>query len=245
MSDLIDFVMTPPGYCEKVLPAAIPMQLAKFTPMEERTNGSFELMTKLYDQMNVRYLGTIDSANAYRIWVNNPIKDPKADFKGLKFRTGPDAAELLNALGIVGVAMQTGDMYNAIQQGVVTGLAGVANNIYDRSLFEVLKYWIDPGFWNPIEVLLINKDRWNAIPPNLQNLMLDVVKEIEPKEYEYQKTNNEKYFQKFKDSGMKAITFSPEDTQWYLNIAYQVRWDAAKKVMKPDDYQAAYQLWGK
>jgi TRAP-type C4-dicarboxylate transport system substrate-binding protein len=167
------------------------------------------------------------------------------DFKGLKFRTGPDAAELLNALGIVGVAMPTGDMYNGLQQGVVTGVAGVANNVYDRALYEVCKYWVDPGFWNPVEVMLVNLDRWNTIPKDLQNLMLDVAKEIEPTEYDYQSKNNEKYFQKFKDVGMKAITFSPEDTKWYLDIAYQVRWDTAKKLMKPEDYTRAYQLWGK
>ncbi len=234
---VVDLVLVPPGYCEKIHPPSIAFQLWDQTPMEQREIGAYDLMVELYKKMNVYCLGTLDSASRFYIFSNVMIKDPKTDFKGLKFRTGPAPAQLLDALGCVGVSMGAGDQYTALQQGVVVGVVTPANNFFEFNLFEVGKYWVDIGFWNPIEPALVNLDKWNKIPSHLQKLMLDVAKEAEPLEYNYQMQNNDKYFQTFRDAGMQPITFSPEDTKWLKALAYQVRWDVAKEAMTPEDYE--------
>ena len=68
------------------------------------------------------------------------------------------------------------------------------------------KYWIDPGFWNPIEVGLVNLDRWKTIPRNLQALMLYVAKEVEQPESEWGIAAEKGFLQEFREVGMQTIT---------------------------------------
>lgn len=73
--------------------------------------------------------------------------------------------------------------------------------------------------------------------------MLSVVQEIEQPEYDIGVKAENGYFAAFQKAGMKAVTFTGDDAKWYIDTAYKVRWDAAKKVMTPADYEATYKLF--
>ena len=37
------------------------------------------------------------------------------------------------------------------------------------------------------------------------------------------------------DAGMEAIEFSPDDTKWYVDLAYSAGWDAVVKNIEPPE----------
>ena len=38
------------------------------------------------------------------------------------------------------------------------------------------------------------------------------------------------------DYGMEFITFSPEDTKWFLDLAYQSGWETGLEGISPENY---------
>ncbi len=242
-SGLVDMALQSPSLAEKVFPSALALENTRDTPMEERTNGAFDLITEFYKQMNVRYLGWLECGHTYYIFSNVEIKNPRTDFKGLKFRTGPQAAGFLDALGVVGVVMPSTEIYTGLQQKVVVGAASVPNTFYEGSMFEVCKYWIDYPLWNINSAALVNLDKWNSLPKNLQDVLLNVTKEMEPEEYNHSVDADKKYFQGFKDKGMKPLTFSADDGKWFVNLAFESSWGNAQKAMTPEDYNKARSIF--
>jgi len=81
--------------------------------------------------------------NGIRHVINSkrPIKVP-ADLKGLKIRTPPDPSTIdtFEALGAATEQISFGEVYIAIQQGVVDGLENALANIASSKFYEVSKF---------------------------------------------------------------------------------------------------------
>lgn len=193
--------------------------------------------------MNTRFLAFMNPNQRYYFLSNVAIKNPKTDFKGLKFRTGPPYTPFGNALGLVGVTMPTGDIYTALQQKTIVGVGSVPDNIDSLSLFEVCKYWIEPGFWSAATPGLVNLDRWNTIPQNLQDLLINAATQVELNQYKFNTDNVAKLFAKFSSKGMQPITFSADDAKWYTDTANQAKWDEIKGTMTADEYTKMSQIF--
>ena len=98
-----------------------------------------------------------------------------ADFKGLRIRATGLTAKSIEALGAIPVAMPMNDVYEALSKGVLDG------NIAPP---EVLKTWkqadvtnfitILPPVYNSLQFCVMNLDKWNSLPPNVQKAFDEV-----------------------------------------------------------------------
>jgi TRAP-type C4-dicarboxylate transport system substrate-binding protein len=152
--------------------------------------------------------------------------------------------EFIDALGAVGVTMPNSDLYTALQQKLVEATVAVSNNFAEGSMWEVCKYRIDHTLWGTNMAGLINLDKWKSLSPAQQKALSDAGAAVEPDEYNYCVDATKKYLQTFTEKGMKTITFSPDDAKWFVDLDFEARWGAAKKVMTADDYAKAYKIYG-
>ena len=100
--------------------------------------------------------------------------------RGLEVRATGLSAKTLQALGATPVAMPQSEAYEALSKGVVKG---------NLSPIEVLQGWrhaevtshltLTPFLYNTLFFVTMNKDKWNALSPEIQEAILEV---------------NEKYF---------------------------------------------------
>jgi len=67
--------------------------------------------------------------------------------------------------------------------------------------------------------LLINLDKWNSIPKDLQDLMIEVYAEMERDWDQKWVDLNAENLQVLRDYGTEFIEFSPEDGKWYVDTA--------------------------
>jgi len=95
------------------------------------------------------------------------------DLKGMKIRCTGMAAKIVTALGGVPVAMPMGETYDALSRGVVDGSMAPQESLQGWKWGEVVKYTIEnfgssysTGFF-----VVMNKDKWKALPPNLQKVI--------------------------------------------------------------------------
>ena len=107
------------------------------------------------------------------------IKTPD-DLRGLTLRVSSqsDAASCV-ALGGTGEIIAGGEMYMALQLGTVDGVFITSTRGVEKvKLYEVCKYWTRI----PIVVgaqygIVINLDRWNSLPSDIQQILIEVAQE--------------------------------------------------------------------
>lgn len=236
----IDFLASPAGYYQPILPIAYTFDLYRGTPMEERELGISDMWVELHEQGNVRYLGILNTGSSFHLYSNVWVETPY-DMVGLKFRTSPAYVEILDALGAVSVMMRSSEAYSALERGVVDGTGQVHTTFATNAMWEVTKYWIDHGFYRATISALVNMDKWNSLPKHLQDLLEEVVVELEPEAYAFGAAEEIELSQKFVEMGMEPIVFSPSDAKWYVDLAFSAKWEKAKEKLSPEDYARVWE----
>lgn len=92
------------------------------------------------------------------------------DLKGMKIRCTGLAAKIVTALGGSPVAMAMGETYDALSRGVVDGSMAPIEALHGWKWGEVVKFTTEnfgssysTGFF-----VVMNKEKWNALPPDIQ-----------------------------------------------------------------------------
>ena len=130
-----------------------------------------------YDK--VMTLGPFSASGAEVDIVSTKEINTIADFDGLKFRAFGDWGKVLDDLGASVVGMPAGEVYEALQRGVLDAceLSDIATNVA-FGLHEVAKHWYYPGVHAPMATgdFYVNKDEFNKLPPAYQKILLEVRK---------------------------------------------------------------------
>lgn len=132
-------------------------------------NGE-KLLGEFYDTYGVHHLPVGNTGAQMAGWYRKEIKSV-SDLKGLKFRVGGLAGMVLSSLGVVPQQVPPGDLYAALEKGVIDA-AEFVGPVDDEKLGlqKVAKYYYYPGWWEGCAhlSLFINKKAWNALPPLYQ-----------------------------------------------------------------------------
>ncbi len=136
------------------------------------------------------------------------------DLKGLKIRCTGFSAKAAKALGGVPVAMGQGGAYEALQKGVVEGTLAPIEVLKGWKQAEVIKSTTEcfsVGYTTAMYVIM-NLDKWNALPADIQKVFDEVSKEWIAKHAEGWDTADaagKKYTQSL---GNKIISLSNEES---------------------------------
>jgi len=95
------------------------------------------------------------------------------DLKGLKIRCTGLAAKIVQSLGGTPVAMGMGETYDSLSRGVVEGSMAPYEALKTWKWGEVVKFTTEnfgssysTGFF-----VVMNKDKWNSLPPDIQKII--------------------------------------------------------------------------
>lgn len=112
-------------------------------------------------------------------WFKKPIKS-LADFQKLKYRSPPGlTGELFTGMGISAVALPGGELVPAMQRGVIDAGEWINPGEDIRlGLHQVWKHYYLQGFHQASDLgsIIINKDFWNKLPPDLQAIIKTAAK---------------------------------------------------------------------
>jgi tripartite ATP-independent transporter DctP family solute receptor len=105
-----------------------------------------------------------------------PVRTPE-DLGGLKIRVQKSitSTRMVQALGGSATPIDYGELYSALQQGVVDGAENNLPSFYLSRHYEVSRYYtMDEHTWVP-DVLLISTHVWNALTPQERSWLEDAV----------------------------------------------------------------------
>ena len=111
-------------------------------------------------------------AGARSFYTTKPIKD-LPDLKGLKIRVQQSTInmEMISALGATADPMPYGQVFSALQIGVIDGAENNFPSYLTASHFQVAKYYLRDGHQMLPEVLIMSKTVWDKIAPDDQKLI--------------------------------------------------------------------------
>jgi TRAP-type transport system periplasmic protein len=130
---------------------------------------------KEYDDVKVMYFvnSTIGG-----IHTNKEVHKLQ-DLKGMKIRSTGTVAQVVDALGGTPVALPIGETYDGISRGVVQGIAALNETLFGWKFAEVTKFSTEGKSTNVglVMAVVMNKAKWNGIPPETQRVIEEINKE--------------------------------------------------------------------
>jgi TRAP-type transport system periplasmic protein len=132
-----------------------------------------------------------------------PINTPD-DLRGMKIRlpVAPTLISLFKSLGASPTALNFGEVYSALQTGVVDGQENPLQLIDEAKFFEVQKYVSMTGHvWTGIHCG-INLAAWKKLPPDIQDTIGHYMTEAATLQREDWLRNNETVTKNLQDHGM-------------------------------------------
>jgi tripartite ATP-independent transporter DctP family solute receptor len=144
--------------------------------------------------------------NGFRHITNNngPVVVPK-DMEGMKIRVTPDKMRLdtFNTLGASPMPINFGELYSALQQGVVDAQENPLAIIYSSAFYEVQDYLSLSGHIWGSALLCVNSSVWNSISEEDQAVVLELSKKWRDKERKQIQQEEQDFIAKLEEKGME------------------------------------------
>ncbi|HHW30244.1 MAG TPA: TRAP transporter substrate-binding protein [Clostridiaceae bacterium] len=144
--------------------------------------------------------------NGFRHITNSkrPINSPE-DVKGLKIRVpeGEVYLDTFTALGAIPTVISFGELYSALQLNTVDGQENPPAHIITQKFYEVQKYVARTGHIHSCSPLLINKKKFDALPSDLQKILVDSAKEYAIKHTQYVEELEAEQWKEIEANGME------------------------------------------
>jgi len=230
---VVDMGHTPGSFYGASVPEIDAMVAANVTPMEARANGGAALMDKAHqDRFNVRHLGWIDGGIKFHIYNAQEFKfgdDGVIDLTGVKLRDNPIYHAFFEALNATTASMPATEVYAALEKGVVDAAAWTSIGLMDLKWDKFMKYRVDPEFYNTDIGVIFNKDSWDALSPESQKVIQDVVIEWEAKSWEDRQKDKAADAAELTKRGMEFVSMTPEASAQYLQMANDAAWGRMKE----------------
>lgn len=227
---LIDMVFTATSYYTSIIPVGDGFSATALKPWEERDKGVFEFMRKIHkEKANVYFLARMGSGIPFQIFLNKRVTKI-SDFKGLKIRVSPTLVPFMKKIGANPIMMGPGNIYTALERGVVDGYIWPSGQIREWGFEKATKYILEPPTpYQAIDIVMINLDRWNKIPKHIQDLLTQAAKDDEfrtiVRAMEYMPRENAE----LEGLGLEFISLSKSETKKLADIATEALWEVVIK----------------
>ncbi len=122
------------------------------------------------NQFWLKGIGYYDSGSRSFYTRDRPVENPK-DLEGLKIRVQESASafEMVKQLGGSPTPISWGELYTAIQQGVIDGAENNPPSFYLSRHYEVCKYYIVDEHTMIPDILLVSTHLWNRMSSKEQH----------------------------------------------------------------------------
>ncbi|MCO5100675.1 MAG: TRAP transporter substrate-binding protein DctP [Burkholderiaceae bacterium] len=224
---VVDIALTTGAFYTNLMPEADALKLALRPIAEQRRNGAFDEINRIWNERaNMVYLGRPVEYQTFHLYLNKKIDKP--DLSGLKIRVTPVYRDFFQALGAQVITTAPGEVYTALERGVVDGYGWPIGGIFDLGWQEKTKYRVDPGFYNVEVSLVMNLDAWKRLTPQQREYLNRQMLAFEAKN-DFWKSDNEAEAKRQAQAGIETIAFRGETAKQYLDKANEVGWAAILK----------------
>lgn len=167
------------------------------------------------------------------IMRSKQVKVP-ADLRGLKIRTSSTPVEinLLKAYGANPTPVQYGQLYTALQQGVVDGNAATPlPPMASIKLYEIAKYYTAIGFRMNLLPIYINQKKFDSLTPFQQKALLDAAAQVKTLAGQWARDKVKTAAAEFEKAGVHIYRPTKDEMAQWMSVRERV-WQAVAEEFK-------------
>jgi TRAP-type C4-dicarboxylate transport system substrate-binding protein len=221
-SGVVDIGFTTGAFYTNVMPEADFLKLSETSAAEQRKNGGYDLINKIWaEKANMRYLAKVVEFTPFHLYLNKKIDKP--DLTGLKIRITPVYRDFFQAMGASVMTTAPGEVYTALERGVIDGYGWPIHALFDLNWQEKTKFRVDPGFYNAEVSLVMNLDKHKSLPAKVREY-LDRQALAYEQQNDFWKSYNENEKKRQAEAGIQTITFDAATSKAYVEKAKEVGW---------------------
>ncbi len=146
--------------------------------------------------------------------------------KGIKLRVPPMKTFQLLAdkTGYLGTPIPFSDAFTAVQTGVVDGVVGSGAEGYYSSFRDVTKFYIPSNTHFEVWYLIINKETFDKLKPELKKQLEEVAGQFESRRWESAKADQAANEKRLADYGAKIVDISDEEIAATAKKIHETVW---------------------
>lgn len=156
--------------------------------------------------------------------------ETKADFKGTRIAGSPPFFPFFKGLGMVPQTIKgLKDYFSLMERGVVQAHIAGLGVFLAVGTYEVANYIIDHPFFNSTQALLMNLEKWNSLPKEMQDLIQKIALEIETTVPPAMSAHVVEDKGKLRKGGIEFYKLSPDMEKWFIATSIDAPWKEAEK----------------
>ena len=183
-----------------------------------------EILDKITNsEFNLVALGWMDGGTR-NLYSKKPVRQI-SDLKGMKIRVqgNPVFIETINAMGGNGIAMATGEIFSALQTGVIDGAENNPPTLLEHNHYQNAKFYTLTEHLILPEPIVMAKGTWNKLSPEQQALVKKLAREAQMEERVLWDKKSSEAEAKLKAGGVEFITLTPEQKKAFYDATQPVR----------------------
>jgi TRAP-type C4-dicarboxylate transport system substrate-binding protein len=221
---VVDIANVTGAFYTNLMPEADGFKLIAKPMSEQRRNGTWEFINQLHNQkLNSQYLARQFHNVPFHIYLNK--KPDKMDFTGLKIRVTPVYKDIVEALGGTAITTAPGEVYTALERGVVDGYGWPVSGIFDLGWDKVTKFRLEPAFYSVEVNVLVNLDTWKSLTEAQRKVLNDAALWLEGLDGENIAVIAAERDKQAK-AGIQPIDFGPDESKKFIEKANEVAWQS-------------------
>ena len=189
-----------------------------------------DLATKLEEKYNVTaYLNTIALRGPRYLTANKAIYNV-SDMKGVKLRTPNNAGVIASwsATGANVTPVAWGELFGALQNGIVNAQENPLANIDQAGMYQVQKYLMQTEHQYTNYFIYFSNSFWNSLTAEQQAIISTAIDNGFTWHNEQVNAEDEAFLAKFQEKGMTLITKDQIDIDSFKNAIVPVLLEANK-----------------
>jgi TRAP-type mannitol/chloroaromatic compound transport system substrate-binding protein len=194
--------------------------------------GGLELWRELYEPFNLIPFPVGNTGVQMAGWFNREINSIN-DLRGLKMRIPGLAGEVFNLAGGTSVNIPGGELYTALQTGVIDAAEWVGpENDLAFGFQQIAKYYYYPGWHEPgpSMELVINKTAFESLPKDLQAIVTYAARAMSQDMLDSYTAHNSRALKELVDNQKVQIRKLPDEVlKRFYEISRQVYEQQAAK----------------
>jgi TRAP-type C4-dicarboxylate transport system substrate-binding protein len=224
---VVDMALSTGAFYTNVMPEADFLKLTEVPVAEQRRNGAFDAINKVWNEKgNMQYLARMVENQPFHIYTNKKVDKP--DLTGQKIRITPVYRDFFQALNANVITTPPGEVYTALERGVVDGYGWPIGGIFDLNWHEKTKYRIDPGFYDAEVSLTMNLPAYKKLTETQRNYLQKQLLALEAQNTFWAQYTTDEIARQAK-AGIETIKFDAATANAFRAKAYEVAWASAMK----------------
>jgi TRAP-type C4-dicarboxylate transport system substrate-binding protein len=224
---VVDMALNTGAFYTNVMPEADFLKLTQIPIAEQRKNGAYDAINRVWNEKgNMQYLGRVVENQPFHIYTNKKIDKP--DLAGQKIRITPVYRDFFQALNANVITTPPGEVYTALERGVVDGYGWPIGGIFDLNWHEKTKFRVDPGFYDAEVSLIMNLPAYRKLSEAQRTFLNRQVLALEAENTFWVKFAADETARQAK-AGIATIAFDAATAKAFRDRAYEIGWASAAK----------------